>query len=50
MIVLMSLPAPALSVLAARTPFELGFIVGAILGVPIAIWVGYKLARKLDLF
>lgn len=44
-----NLPATTLSTLAARTPFEMGLIVGVIVGIPIALWVGYKLARKLDL-
>lgn len=46
----MNLPATTLSTLATRTPFEKGLIIGVIVGIPIAIWVGYKLARKLDLF
>ena len=35
---------------AAKESFELGLTVGLIIGIPIALWVGYKLARKLKLF
>ena len=34
----------------ASESFGLGFKVGLILGIPIALWVGYKLAKKLNLF
>ncbi len=30
--------------------FDQGVAIGSVLGIPISLWVGYKLARKLGLF
>jgi hypothetical protein len=44
--------APTLFAIAssAGDSFSLGFKIGVFIGVPIAAYVGYKLAKKLDLF
>jgi len=34
----------------ASESFGAGFKVGLIIGIPIAAYIGYKLAKKLDLF
>ena len=39
-----------LVIASAREHFDLGFKVGLVIGIPIAAYVGYKLAKKLDLF
>ena len=40
----------SLFIASAGEAFGLGFKVGLVIGIPIAAYIGYKLAKKLDLF